>query len=94
MKEDLIRPEYLSGKLTEQFEQSKGSMSANQFGSTLKLTTECVGQYKLTENNQKDLSAYMQLLNTSLKHQFPSVRQLAEELYVALYRIHNETLNQ
>ncbi len=36
----------------------------------------------------------MQLLNTSLKHQLPGVRQQAEELYSALFKIHGESMNQ
>jgi hypothetical protein len=54
----------------------------------------CVSQYKITEGDQKELSLYMNLLNTSLKHPLPTVRQLAEELYSAIYSIHGEIVNQ
>eukprot|EP01022_Parablepharisma_sp_SALTPOND_P004324 TRINITY_DN120098_c5_g1_i1.p1 TRINITY_DN120098_c5_g1~~TRINITY_DN120098_c5_g1_i1.p1 ORF type:complete len:1054 (-),score=134.81 TRINITY_DN120098_c5_g1_i1:3472-6633(-) len=94
VKEELIRPERLSAKITEQFEQSKGGMSANQLSSILKIGIECVSQYKVTEGNQKELSAYMQLLNSSLKHPSPGVRQLAEELYSVLFKIHGDGLSQ
>ncbi len=78
----------------EQFEQSKGGMSANQLGSVLRIAAECVSTYKMTEGNQKALSTYMQLLNSSLKHPQPSVRQQAETLYIALYKLHGDTLSQ
>jgi len=94
LKEELIRPEYLSSKIIEHFESTKGSISANLLNSILKICTECVIQYKVTEGNQKDLSSYMQLLNGSLKHQSPGVRQMAEELYHSLFKIHGETMNQ
>ena len=94
IKDDLIKADCLASKINEQFELSKGSMSANQLSSVLKIITQCVSQYKVTEGNPKDLSAHMQLLNSSLKHPLPGVRQMAEELYSALFKIHGESMNQ
>ncbi len=94
MKDGHVKPEHLSSTLMDKVEQAKGSLSANQTASVLKIVRECVASYKLSTDNAKILSGYMQLLNPSLKHQLPSVRQLAEELYLALHKLHGDSLNQ
>lgn len=89
-----MNPDHISSLIMDKFEQSKGSLSVNQYGSILKIIMNCVSTYQLTLNNPKALSSYMQLLNASLKHSLPCIRQSAEGLYVALNEIHGETLNQ
>lgn len=91
MKDSL---EHVSNTIMGKFEQSKGNMSANQFGSILKVITIGASSFKSTTNNPKSLSSYMQLLNASLKHHLPSIRKLGEDLYVALYQLHGDSINQ
>jgi len=94
LKDELINPEVLSARILKLFENAKGSGTENQLCSTLKVCRECTLLYRVTESNQKMLSEYMKLLNKSLKHSMPAVRQLAEELYVALYEINGNGINQ
>ena len=94
MKQGLVAPAHVSSLVTLRTEQTKAALSANQLGSVLKIVIECAQTYRLTLDNPPVLSVYMQLLNASLKHQLPSIRQLAEQLYVVLYPLHGEATNQ